>query len=121
MILRISEQAIGASPRLPSAKLLFEPGWRLDSLPCVQLGEDVWAIVFRFSAVTEAWAALSRFLDAARGADCWLVDERTGAVFPPDEAVVRVHYERSRAKRFRADPQAAVVEAANANERERPN
>ena len=84
-------------------------------------GEDVWAIVFRFSAVTEAWAVLNRFLDAARGADCWLVDERTGAVFPPDEAVVRAHYERSRAKRFRTDPQAAVVEAANALERERPN
>lgn len=81
----------------------------------------VWGVVLRFSAVTEDWVLLGRFLSIARAARCWLVDERSGAVFPPEEEVVRAHYERSLASRFRRAPEGAVVEAAAALKKQEPN
>ncbi len=74
----------------------------------------VWAITFRFSALTENWTLMTAFLSVLRRAQCWLVDLRTGSVFPPEEEVVRLRYRDSRARQFRTNPAAALAAAAEA-------
>ncbi len=88
--------------------------WRRKSNPAV------FSIVLRFSALTENWPALDAFLAIARTMDCWLIDDRTRALFPPDREVVLGHYAASRAKRFRGNPEKALIEAAEALNPEKP-
>lgn len=85
-----------------------------------RLNAPLFAIVFRFSALTENWSALESFLTVARTMDCWLIDDRTRALFPPDREVVLRHYAASRARRFRSNPEKALVEAADALNSEKP-
>jgi hypothetical protein len=69
-------------------------------------------IAFRFSPVADAWPLMQRFLTLARDEQCLLLEERSGAVFEPDEKIVRERLVASRAMQFVRDPMGAIVQAA---------
>jgi len=72
----------------------------------------VWRIAFRFSPVADAWPLMQRFLTLARDEQCLLLEERFGAVFEPDEKIVRERLVASRAMQFVRDPMGAIVQTA---------
>jgi hypothetical protein len=72
----------------------------------------VWGITFRFSPVADDWSLMQRFLALTQNEQCLLLDERSGAVFEPDEKIVRERLVASRAMQFVHDPQGTIVQTA---------
>lgn len=72
----------------------------------------VWGITFRFSPVSDGWPLMQRFLAVVRDEQCVLVEERSGAVFEPEEQIVRERLTASRATQFVRDPKGTIVQAA---------
>jgi hypothetical protein len=72
----------------------------------------VWHITFRFSPVADDWALLERFISLARDEQCVLLEVDSGAVFGPDEQVIRNRLAASRAMQFVRDPSGTIVQAA---------
>ena len=66
--------------------------------------DRVFAIVFRFSPISDKWSLLQRFLSIARNESCLLLDQKSGTVFEPDEKIVRQQFDKSQAARFVRDP-----------------
>jgi hypothetical protein len=72
----------------------------------------VWGVTFRFSPVTDGWPLMQRFLALVREERGVLLEERSGAVFEPDEEIVRERLVTSRAVQFVRDPEGTIVQAA---------
>jgi hypothetical protein len=72
----------------------------------------IWSITFRFSPVSDRWPLMQQFLSIARGEQCLLLEESSGAVIEPDEEIVRERLAASRAMQFICDPAATIVQSA---------
>jgi len=56
---------------------------------------------------------MEQFLSIAQDEGCLLLDQKTGAIFEPEEREVNERFKISTAAQFMRDPQGAVVRAAN--------